>query len=230
MTPNLASGPTETARHGGWPRTHSSPCLRTWAARQWLALVLGLLLAIPGPALAGFDEGMAAAKGGDYRAAYEIWLPLATAGDNRAQYNLAVLYDRGIGVPQDYAEAANWFLVAAEGGHLDAQANLGFVYEQGHGVVQNHGEAAKWYRAAAERGDVAAQANLGTLYANGWGVARDDVLAHMWLNLAVSGAQGRKFRRGLTRRRDNVAQRLTPEQILEAQRLAREWRPKASQY
>ncbi len=153
---------------------------------------MAFLLAIPGPALAGFDEGMAAAKGGNYRAAYEIWRPLATAGDIRAQYNLAVLYDRGFGVPQDYAEAAKWFLVAAEGGHLDAQANLG------------------------------------TLYANGWGVARDDVLAHMWLNLAVSGAQGRKFRRGLTRRRDDVAQRLTPEQILEAQRLAREWRPKAS--
>jgi len=132
---------------------------------------MGFLLAIPGPALAGFDEGMAAAKGGNYRAAYEIWRPLATASDIRAQYNLAVLYDRGFGVPQDYAEAA------------------------------------KWYRAAAERGDIAAQANLGTLYANGWGVARDNVL---------------------TRRRDDVAQRLTPEQILEAQRLAREWRPKAS--
>jgi len=189
---------------------------------------MGLFLAISGPVSAGFDEGMAAAKRGNFRAAYQVWLPLATAGDVRAQYNLAVLYDRGFGVPQDFAEAANWFLMAAEGGHLDAQANLGFVYEQGRGVAQNHGEAARWYHAAAERGDVVAQANLGTLYANGSGVTRDDVLAHMWLNLAVSGAQGRKLRHDLIQRRDNVAQRLTPEQILKAQQLAREWQPKAS--
>ena len=188
---------------------------------------MGLFLAIPGPASAGFDEGMAAAKRGNYRAAYQVWLPLATAGDVRAQYNLAVLYDRGFGVPQDFAEAAKWFLVAAEGGHLDAQADLGFVYERGRGVAQNHGEAAKWYHAAAGRGDVAAQANLGTLYANGSGVTHDDVLAHMWLNLAVSNAQSRRLRRDLTRRRNKIAKRLTPEQILEAQRLAREWRPKA---
>ena len=228
MTLNLASGPTETARRGGWPYAPSRPRQRTRAARLWLTLVLGLFLAIPGPASAGFDEGMAAAKRGNYRAAYQVWLPLATAGDLRSQYNVAVLYDRGFGVPQDFAEAAKWFLMAAQGGHLDAQANLGFVYEQGRGVAQNHGEAARWYHAAAERCDVAAQANLGTLYANGSGVTRDDVLAHMWLNLAVSGAQGRKLRHDLIQRRDNVAQRLTPEQILEAQRLAREWRPKAS--
>ena len=187
-----------------------------------------VLLANPGSALAlaEFDDGMAAAKRGNYRAAFEIWLPLATAGDNRAQYNLAVLYDKGVGVPQDYAEAAKWYLAAAGNGHLDAQANLGFAYEQGRGVALNYAEAAKWYRAAAERGDVAAQANLGTLYANGWGVARDDVLAHMWLNLAVSGTGSQWFRHRTTRKRDSVAKRLTPEQILKAQRLARDWRPK----
>lgn len=79
---------------------------------------------------------------------------------------------------------------------------------------------------AAERGDIAAQANLGALYANGWGVERDDVLAHMWLNLAASGAKGRRFRRSLIRKRDRIAGRLTPERIAEAQRLAQDWRPK----
>ena len=228
MTSIPASGPTGTARCGEWPRNHSRRLPRIGAAARWLALVLGLLLANPGSALAlaEFDDGMAAAKRGNYRAAFEIWLPLATAGDNRAQYNLAVLYDKGVGVPQDYAEAAKWYLAAAGNGHLDAQANLGFAYEQGRGVALNYAEAAKWYRAAAERGDVAAQANLGTLYANGWGVARNDVLAHMWLNLAVSGTGSSWFRHGMTRKRDSVAKRLTPEQILEAQRLARDWRPK----
>jgi hypothetical protein len=48
------------ARRGEWPHAHSRNHQRTWAASRWLALNMGLLLAIPGPALAGFDEGMAA--------------------------------------------------------------------------------------------------------------------------------------------------------------------------
>ena len=71
------------------------------------------------------------------------------------------------------------------------------------------------------------QANLGTLYANGLGVERDDVQAHMWLNLAASRTKSRKARWGLMSKRDNVAARLTLEQLTEAQRLAQEWRPKA---
>jgi hypothetical protein len=48
----------------------------------------------------------------------------------------------------------------------------------------------------------------------------------MWLNLAASGAKGRRFRRSLIRKRDRIAGRLTPERIAEAQRLAQDWRPK----
>ncbi len=96
-------------------------------------------------------------------------------------------------------------------------------------MAQDYAAVTKWYLAAAERGAIAAQANLGTLYANGWGVARDDVLVHMWLNLAASGAEDRKLRRRLIRKRDRVAERLTPERIAEAPRLARDWRQKQYQ-
>ncbi len=201
------------------------PPSRALAAARRLVVTLGLLLLAVGPAWAGFDDGMAAVKRGNYVAAYKIWRPLAEQGDIRAQYNLGVLYDQGRGVPQNFIEATRWYRAAAEQGHLDAQANLGFAYEQGRGVPQDFGEAAKWYRVAAERGDIAAQANLGTLYANGWGVPQDDVQAHKWLNLAASRATGRKFRRSLVKKRKKIAARLTPEQIAEAQRLAQEWRP-----
>ena len=192
-----------------------------------LIVALGLLLPATGSPRAGFDDGMTATKRGDYRAAYEIWLPLAERGDMRAQYNLGVLYDQGVGVPQNFPEAARWYLAAAQKGHTDAAANLGYAYEQGRGVAQDFGEAAKWYRRAAERGDIAAQANLGTLYANGLGVEQDDVQAHMWFNLTASQTRARKARRRLMRKRNSVAARLTPEQLAEAQRLAQEWQPKA---
>ncbi len=204
----------------------AAPARLPWAAIRWV-VILGLLLGAAGPAWAGFDDGMAAAKRGNHETAFNIWLPLAEQGDIRAQYNLGVLYDRGLGVPQSFAEATRWYQIAAERGHVDAQANLGFAYERGRGVGQDFAQAAEWYLMAAERGDVAAQANLGALYANGSGVAQDDVQAHMWLNLAAARAKGNVFRYRLRKKRDGIAARMTPEQLSEAQLLAQEWQPKA---
>jgi TPR repeat protein len=62
------------------------------------------------------------------------------------------------------------------------------------------------------------QNNLGTRYGKGEGVPRDYVAAHMWLNLAA--AQGDDTAQ---KSRDIVAKRITPGQIAEAQRLARDW-------
>ena len=49
----------------------------------------------------------------------------------------------------------------------------------------------------------------------------DYVMAHMWVNL--SAAQGHKK---AVKARDILAKKMTPDQIAEAQRLAREWKPK----
>ena len=37
------------------------------------------------------------------------------------------MYDTGLGVPQDAAEAVRWFRLAAEQGHAEAQNNLGLM-------------------------------------------------------------------------------------------------------
>ena len=63
--------------------------------------------------------------------------------------------------------------------------------------------------------------NLGLKYKLGKGVAQDYVLAHVWWSLAAS--QGEI---GATSNRNIVAGKMTPEQIAEAQKLAREWKPK----
>ena len=88
-------------------------------------------------------------------------------------------------------------------------------------MPQNYAEALKWYRLAADQGDAGAQNNLGVMYANGQGVPQDYVRAHMWFNL--SAAQGNQ---DAARNRDNIAKLMTPAQIAEAQKLAREWQPK----
>lgn len=81
--------------------------------------------------------------------------------------------------------------------------------------------AVRLNRPLAEQGDANAQYNLGVFYDNGLGVPQDKVRAYMWFNL--SAAQGRD---GAAAFRDLIARRMTPAQIAEAQKLAREWKSK----
>jgi len=136
------------------------------------------------------------------------------------------MYRYGRGVYLDYAEAMRWWRKAAEQGDASAQYNLGLMYEHGQGVPQNYAEAVKWYRKAAEQGNAMAQWALGIMHGLGRGVPRDDVQAHAWLNLAVSRLSPGEKRDKAAEARDIVAKRMTPAQISEAQKLAREWRPK----
>ena len=76
---------------------------------------------------AEFDEGMAAYKRGDYQTALREWRQLAERGHVVAQYNLGVLYQKGDGIPQDYAEAAKWYKKAADQGDAKAQSALDFL-------------------------------------------------------------------------------------------------------
>ena len=113
--------------------------------------------------------------------------------------------------------------LAAEQGDASAQFDLGLRYATGRGVPKDETEAVRWYRLAADQGNADAQGNLGIMYANGRGVPQDDVAAHMWFDLAA--AQPSTYRAFHAKGRDDVAKGMTPEQIAEAQRLAREWKP-----
>jgi TPR repeat protein len=79
-------------------------------------------------------------------------------------------------------------------------------------------------RPLAEQGDATAQYNLGFFYDNGLDVPQDQVSAYMWFSL--SAAQGKE---GAATFRDLIARRMTPAQIAEAQKLAREWKPTKQQ-
>jgi uncharacterized protein len=153
--------------------------------------------------------------------------PLADAGDARAQSILALLYYEGSGVAQDYQEAAKWFRRAADQGDATGQLYLGIMFAQGRGVPQDPAEAATWFRRAADRGDAGAQYNLGLAYATGEGVSPDNVSAHMWFNLAAARypPSDTRDRRDAIRNRNVVAGKMTPEQVAEAEKLAREWQP-----
>jgi hypothetical protein len=188
-------------------------------------LALAASVVVTGGAWAGpFEVGQAAFLRGDYATALRIWLPLARQGIVSAQYNVAIIYDTGgRGVPRDEVEAMRWYHRAAELGSPTAQNNLGAMYAAGRGTLQDDGEAVRWWRSAAEQGYAIAQVNLGWSLVNGLGVAQDFVEGYMWLSLAAPRLPPGEPRELAGRELGAVRASMTPSQIAEAQRLAREW-------
>ena len=86
-----------------------------------IVLTLALIVLSPPAARADFEAGEAAARKGDYGTAYKEFMTLAVESNIRAQHNIAVIYEQG----------------------------LGSMYEQGKGVAKDYGQALKWYRASA---------------------------------------------------------------------------------
>ena len=194
-----------------------------------LKLLLVLFVYAAGPAVAGpFEDATAAYNQGDYTTALRLWRPLAEQGDASAQYNLGFIYYSGLGVPQDTAAAVSWYRKAADQGYAGAQAVLSFMFEKGLGVTQDYAAAASWCRKAAEQGHAVALYNLGLMYATGQGVTRDYVQAHKWFNLAAAQfeASSKEKRETAIKNLNVVAAGMTSAQIAEAQKLAREWKPK----
>jgi TPR repeat protein len=173
------------------------------------------------------DEPYPAYHNGDYATALRLASVLAQdEGDARAQSLLGLMYYRGQGVPQDYTDAAKWFRRAADQGDVDAQFYLGVMFSEGQGLPQDYPEGAKWFRLAADQGDAQAQYNLGVFYATGQAGRPDNVSAYMWFNLAAAHFAASDPRRSTAiGGRDLVANRMTNDQIAEAQKRAREWRP-----
>lgn len=73
----------------------------------------------------------------------------AYTGDAEAQYRLADIFQKGIGVAKHTRHAFYWYQRAAEQGNLAAQYNVWFAYMTGDGVEINNKEANKWYRRAS---------------------------------------------------------------------------------
>jgi len=192
-------------------------------------LVLGFLVASVGllvgasPVSADLSACVHATEQEDWAAALQECRPLAAQGSAEAQFFVGFMYANGRGLPQDLAEAVRWYRRAAEQGDVAAQFALGVAYLRGQGVPQDYAEAVDWYRRAAEQGDPEAQINLGGMFGAGQGVPQDYVSAHMWYNIAASRLQSGAARDMAVKNRDLIAGKMTPAQVAEAQRLAREW-------
>lgn len=159
----------------------------------------------------------------DFAQARVWYRKAADQGYAEAQIYLGGTYAGGLGVPRDDAQAVVWYQKAADQGNAEAQTYLGDAYRNGRGVPQQTYEKALiWYRKAANQENAEAQTYLGWMYEEGAGAPKDYVRAHMWFNLAASRAE---LHNQAANSRDELAAKMTPAQIAEAQRLASEWKP-----
>ncbi len=190
-------------------------------AVELTALLVALFLIVTSPAAAGpYEDGLDAYNRADYANAVRLWRTSAAQGNALAQTSLGYMYEQGRGVPQDHVEAVRLYRLAVAKGLISAYYNLGNMFLNGWGVSQNNVEAARLIRIAADHGQPSAQLALGRMHYLGRGVPQDYAMAHMWFNLA--SATGNVEAR---QARDALATLMTPAQIVEAQRLAREWKP-----
>jgi TPR repeat protein len=183
-------------------------------------LLFALFASIPSnPALADFDEGVAAYQSGDLPLAAKEFRAAAEVGNADAQFNMALMYERGIGVSKDEQESIVWYRKSAEQGNSNAQFNLAVLYENGRGTAVDFAEANQWYRKAAAQGDGLAAGNLGMLYIRGQGVEQDKVagMALLLVSVNLDNSPGNNARQNISTTRG-----LTLDQIQTAQALSAE--------
>jgi TPR repeat protein len=96
------------------------------------------------------------------------------------------------------------------------------MYANGQNLPKDDAQAVSWFRQAADQGHATAHWFLAHAYFTGQGVPQDYVEAHQWHNLAASRASAENQTRH-AKIRDALATLMTPAQVAEAQKLAREW-------
>jgi Sel1 repeat len=121
----------------------------------------------------------------------------------------------------DFATRARIIRALAERGDAGSQHILGAMYFYGgkhvsqDSISQDKSEGVKWFRRAANQGNNEAQGQLNMIYYGGDGVPKNYVEALKWLILEGTHDDA------VVSLRD----KMTPEQIAEAQRLASQWQP-----
>jgi hypothetical protein len=125
--------------------------------RHKVALLRGALLALvlcaigDLPAKAGLDEGLAALQAGEFLKALEELLPLADAGNARAQAEVGMIYHYGLTSAKNFSKADNYYRRAAQQEYPDGMIGLAVMNALGQGVAVNMTEAYKWLLLARDR-------------------------------------------------------------------------------
>ena len=170
----------------------------------------------------------------DKRQAADWYRRAAEAGFAYAQTAYGLALQRGDGVDRDPVTAAGWFGRAALAGDSNAALALARAYEAGVGVERDTVRAAQWMQHAADRRNPAAQLGLAQWYLTGQMVERSPLYAYAWAQVAAESALrvgdaalGDALSQRAAAVRRQAAGQLTGDQLIDGQRMGREWRPQS---
>ncbi len=146
----------------------------------FLILILSCSITFANDRLRGYQ----ALEQKDYKTALYYLSYDANLGDDRAQYNLGIMYNKGLGVPVDKNEAFSWFFLSANQGNILANYALGHAYLKGSGINKNYKLALKSFKFSALRDHPTSRLILGNMYFQGQGVKVSYPRAYLWWRLA----------------------------------------------
>jgi len=122
---------------------------------------------------------------GEFQEAIAQFRPLVAEGYSPGQYQMALVYQHGYGVPKNAIKALELFQLAADQNYPDAQFELALLYTEGKYVKKDLTKAFTLTEKAAKKDLAGAQFNLAVMYANGFGVKQDDFKASRWYQRAA---------------------------------------------
>lgn len=172
----------------------------TTVMRSVWCLLLALVVALPpGTSRAGpIEDARAAYDREDYATALPLYRQLATQGDPTAQFALGMMNLGGEGLAKDPAAALQWFRLSAAQGNALGHIGLGSMYADGRGVPQDHVRANMWFTLGELSGRTMSAESLAGL---GTSTPPQKMAAELLADLE---------------------KKMTPRQIEEARKLARE--------
>ena len=133
-----------------------------------------------------FSAGVEAYNNGLYNEAEALWMQVTGGNEaTQAAYNLAVLYEQGLGQHGSNERIVSLYKTAAERGSVDAQYNYGGLFYAGERVPRRIEDAIYWWSQAANLGHSEAQYNLGVLLFEGQDIKQNLRLATQWLSFSA---------------------------------------------
>ena len=132
-----------------------------------------------------YQKGFRALEQRDYKTALYYLSLFAANGDNRASYNLGIMYREGLGVKKDDVQSLAHFIGAAENGHMLGNYAVGLAFLTGKGTDIDVEAAIHYFTQAALLGHAISPVEIGSLYFRGRLVEKNFVSAHFWWSLAL---------------------------------------------
>ncbi|MCF8467344.1 MAG: ABC transporter substrate-binding protein [Sneathiella sp.] len=129
----------------------------------------------------GFETGQELYEEGRFYEAFNIWQPLAMAGDAKAQFNLSVLYAQGRGIEPDTTRAEYWNNKALKAGYPPALHNHALTLL----AAKENAAAIDLLHRAAGQAFVPSEYTLGQIYSYGIGVTEDPAQAFKYVDMAA---------------------------------------------